>query len=218
MATTRLRILATASGVSYYPQYVAQDLGYFADEELEIEAEAPGHGPWGARALVAGSADIALGGIWRPLMYHGRIADFRAFAQLCVRCPAVILGRKPMQRFQWRDLVGKVVRGPGRLADASHCHTRYPPARRRGSVEGPLHPGLPVRGGKGALSRRARRLLYRLSAARGGTGRSRGRTCGGRSRQGGRRAAVERLLRDRGVPGPRRQRRRAVRAGDPAGA
>ena len=109
MATTRLRLLASASGVSYYPQYVAQDLGYFAAEGLEIEAQAPGHGPWGARALVAGSAEIALGGIWRPLMYHGRIADFRAFAQLCVGCPAFILARKPMQRFQWRDLVGKVV-------------------------------------------------------------------------------------------------------------
>ncbi|MBI4182926.1 MAG: ABC transporter substrate-binding protein [Proteobacteria bacterium] len=109
MAKDLLKVLAATSGVYYYPAYVAHDLGCFADEGLEVALEAPGHGPWGARALLAGAADIALGGMWRPLMYRGRIADFSVFAQLCARCPAFILGRRPMPDFAWSDLVGKRV-------------------------------------------------------------------------------------------------------------
>lgn len=105
----RLRVSATAAGISYYPEYLARELGYFADEDLEVVTEAPGHGPFVVRALSAGKADVALGGIWRPLMYRGRLEHLTAFAQLCIRCPTRVISRERMRDFDWSSLVGKKV-------------------------------------------------------------------------------------------------------------
>ncbi|MBI4182487.1 MAG: ABC transporter substrate-binding protein [Proteobacteria bacterium] len=105
----RLRISATGAGVSYYPEFLARELGYFADEDLEVVTEAPGHGPWVARALRERTAEVVLGGIWRPLMYRGRLDAFVAFAQLCVRCPTLVIGRRAAPNFRWADLIGRTV-------------------------------------------------------------------------------------------------------------
>jgi NitT/TauT family transport system substrate-binding protein len=109
---TRVRVAATGAGVAYYPAFVAQEFGYFADEGLEVETTVPGLGPWVARALASGEADVALGGIWRPLMYRGRLTTLYAFAQLCDRCPFVLLSRHRVERFTWKDLVGRTVLVP----------------------------------------------------------------------------------------------------------
>ncbi len=105
----RIRITATGAGLSYYPEFVARELGYFEDEDLLVETQAPGHGPWVTRALRDGSADIALGGIWRPLMYRGRLEKLCPFAQLCVRCPSLVVGRAPIEGARWSDLVRRKV-------------------------------------------------------------------------------------------------------------
>lgn len=119
-----LRVSATAAGVSYYPEFVARELGYFRDEELEVVTEAPGHGPFVVRALSAGAADVALGGIWRPLMYRGRLDHLVAFAQLCIRCATRVISRTPLSGFEWSAFEGKRVivpdgsPTPGVLVDA----------------------------------------------------------------------------------------------------
>lgn len=63
-----VRVAATGAGLGYYPSFVAAELGFFADENLEVHVDVPG--PWRvAQMLRSGDADIVLGGIWRPLMY-----------------------------------------------------------------------------------------------------------------------------------------------------
>jgi NitT/TauT family transport system substrate-binding protein len=109
---TRVRVAATGAGVAYYPAFVAQELGYFQEEHLEVETTVPGLGPWVARALASGEVDVALGGIWRPLMYRGRLTTLYAFAQLCDRCPFVLLSRRPVERFEWKQLGGCTVMVP----------------------------------------------------------------------------------------------------------
>ena len=109
MEYDKLRITATGAGVSYYPEFIARELGFFEDEGLVVETHAPGHGPWVARDLDAGTAEIALGGIWRPLMYRGRLSTYYAFAQLCARCPLVLLSRSRLPDFAWQDLFNKIV-------------------------------------------------------------------------------------------------------------
>ncbi|MBI3969125.1 MAG: ABC transporter substrate-binding protein [Chloroflexi bacterium] len=99
---------AAGTGVYYVPEYLARELGYFADEGLTIETEAPG-GTWLAGQLSSGGAEIALGGVWRPLMYRGRLGAYLSFAQLTIRNPQVLVGRTPAERFQWTDLYGKSV-------------------------------------------------------------------------------------------------------------
>lgn len=107
-----VRVTAIHAGVGYYPAFLARSLGYFEHEGLTVTTVVPGHGPWVARALAAGEADIALGGIWRPLAYKGRLETFRVFAQLCIRAPWVILGRDPERSFAWNDLEGREVLVP----------------------------------------------------------------------------------------------------------
>lgn len=109
MAHDKLRVTATGAGVAYYPEFVARELGYFEDEGLVVETRAPGHGPWVARDLDTDAADVALGGIWRPLMYRGRLSTYYAFAQLCARCPLYLLSRNRLNDFSWPDLFDKIV-------------------------------------------------------------------------------------------------------------
>jgi NitT/TauT family transport system substrate-binding protein len=104
-----LRVTAPGSGVAYYPQFIAHEQGFFAEEGLAVQIESRGRGPWIAQALASQEADVALGGIWRPLIYRDRLMTFRAFAQLCMRCPDVLVSRRPVERFRWTDLHGRSV-------------------------------------------------------------------------------------------------------------
>jgi NitT/TauT family transport system substrate-binding protein len=108
--TCSVRVADSGSGVYYAPQYLALELGFFVKEGLQVETEVPG----GARLveyLSSGRADIALGGVWRPLMYRGRLETLAAFAMLCARTPQVLVARRPPQGdgFAWQDLVGTSV-------------------------------------------------------------------------------------------------------------
>lgn len=110
--TDIVRVTATGAGVSYYPEFLARELGYFADEDLDVQTVAPGHGPWVARALDNDEADIALGGIWRPLMYQGRLAEYSPFAQLCIACPTQFVSRTQRDVFAWTDVEGQDILVP----------------------------------------------------------------------------------------------------------
>jgi NitT/TauT family transport system substrate-binding protein len=103
-----LRVTASGAGASYLPHYLAHRLGLYAAEGLDVQTDAPG-GAWLARNLASGAAEVALGGIWRPLMYLGRGVTFKAFALLCIRNPQVLIGRAPMERFDWNNLRGMTV-------------------------------------------------------------------------------------------------------------
>jgi NitT/TauT family transport system substrate-binding protein len=108
-----VRISSTGAGVNYYPEFVARELGFFADEGLDVKVEVLGNGPGVPREVGSGAADIGLGGIWLPMLYRGRLHTFMPFAQLCNRLAAVLLARKPIERFSWADLPGRIVVAPG---------------------------------------------------------------------------------------------------------
>jgi len=103
-----VRVSASGTGAAYVPHYLAQRLGLYAAEGLEVRTEAPG-GAWLARHLTSGAAEVALGGIWRPLMYLGRLHTFKAFALLCIRNPQVLIARAVTHRFDWTELRGRTV-------------------------------------------------------------------------------------------------------------
>ena len=99
------------TGIAYYPDYLAQVLGYFEDEQIDIVADAPGHGPFVADALATGASDIGLGGMWRPL-FGRRKAPMWCFAQLVDSYSGVLLARTQTEPFTYDQLVGKVVTIP----------------------------------------------------------------------------------------------------------
>lgn len=106
------RVSATGAGVTYYPEFVARELGYFADENLDVVTDVPPNKDLVATNIAADTADAALGGIWRPLMYRGRLKTFSVFLQVCDRFGGVVLGRPSDTPFAWTDLIGKLVLVP----------------------------------------------------------------------------------------------------------
>src|SRR5205807_620686 len=75
----RVTIVGVAEGVYYTPQIVALELGFFEDEGLRVvyNGRSDPHGL--ARAVSEGRADVALGGLWRPLLYAQLGVPFVAF-------------------------------------------------------------------------------------------------------------------------------------------
>ena len=107
----KVRIAPSGPAPNYAPHYLAEDFGFFADEGLDVTSDTyagPGSS-WLADLLVDGRAEVALGGIWIPLAYEGRIAQLPAFAQVCSRNPQVLMARKPTDGFNWRDAYDKRV-------------------------------------------------------------------------------------------------------------
>jgi NitT/TauT family transport system substrate-binding protein len=105
----RFHISATGHSLNYFPQYVAQELGFFADAGLTVTSDVPS--PW-MQVLTdidSGHAAAALGGLWVPTMFYGKVRDYRAFCQMSARCPLVLVSRRLADRFDWRQLEGRLV-------------------------------------------------------------------------------------------------------------
>lgn len=102
-------ISATGLSINYMPEYLARELGYFADEGLEVSSYVPS--PW-TQVLTdinEGEYQAVVGGIWCPLIYKRRVRSYFAFAKVASRCPMSLLSHKPIENFQWKDLEGKKV-------------------------------------------------------------------------------------------------------------
>ena len=96
--------------VFYAPQFVAIHRGFFADERLDVTAEAAGGGRTTVSALLDGSIDIGLGGIMRSLDLadrDGRLLPH--FIEVNSRNGFFLLAREPRPGFAWSDLVGREV-------------------------------------------------------------------------------------------------------------
>jgi NitT/TauT family transport system substrate-binding protein len=96
--------------VFYAPQFVAIHRGFFAEEGLDVSAEAAGGGRTTVSALIDGSIDIGLGGIMRSLDLadrDGRLLPH--FIEVNSRNGFFLLAREPRPSFAWSDLAGREV-------------------------------------------------------------------------------------------------------------
>ena len=96
--------------VFYAPQFVAIHRGFFAEEGLDVTAEAAGGGRTTVSALIDGSIEIGLGGIMRSLDLadrDGRLLPH--FIEVNSRNGFFLLAREPKPRFAWSDLEGREV-------------------------------------------------------------------------------------------------------------
>jgi NitT/TauT family transport system substrate-binding protein len=109
--THRLNLTESAPALKFAPQYLAEELGFFAANDIAITGniDAGPAGSWLADNLVSRAADIALGGIWLPLVYKDLgIAELVPFAAVCHRNPAILISRTPLTApFSWSMLEGK---------------------------------------------------------------------------------------------------------------
>lgn len=118
-----LKISATANGLNYLPEYLADASGLFADAGLSVTATAKD--PWTGviEDLESGAADLALGGLWVPAMYAGSARQFTVVCQLNHQFPMAIVLRRPQPGFQLNDLTGKTLIAPGAGGSAPYAFT-----------------------------------------------------------------------------------------------
>lgn len=102
-------VSATGHSINYLPQYIAERHGFFREQGLNVTCSVPQ--PWEGVLddLSNGTADIALGGIWVPSIYHTRVRNYTVFAQLSNRAPLTLLKRGPCEGFKLSDIAGSTV-------------------------------------------------------------------------------------------------------------
>ncbi|MFJ6742793.1 ABC transporter substrate-binding protein [Streptomyces sp. NPDC091279] len=122
----KLTVSATANGLNYLPEYLADQEGLFQDAGLDVTAVACD--PWTGVLddLESGRADIALGGLWVPAMYAGSPRELSVVCQLNHQFPMAIAlrnGGDTSAGFALEDLLGKVVLAPGAGGSAPYEFT-----------------------------------------------------------------------------------------------
>ena len=97
----------------YAPQYVAIELGFFADEGIEIVLETGQGADRSMVALISGDAQIGLMGTEAAIYVYieGREDHAIAFAQLTQRAGNFLVSREPMPDFAWDDVRGRTIIG-----------------------------------------------------------------------------------------------------------
>ena len=125
-ALTPVRLNEVVHSVFYAPQYVAQELGFFEEEGLEVTVAIGNGADKSMTALLSDSADIALLGTEAGIyVYNEGKEDYpKAFAQLTQRAGNFLVSRIEEPNFAWNDLKGKSVIG-GRLGGMPELVLEY---------------------------------------------------------------------------------------------
>ena len=125
-ALTPVRLNEVVHSVFYAPQYVAQELGFFEEEGLDVTVAVGNGADKSMTALLSDSADIALLGTEAGIyVYNEGKEDYpKAFAQLTQRAGNFLVSREAEPDFQWSDLKGKSVIG-GRLGGMPELVLEY---------------------------------------------------------------------------------------------
>ena len=123
--TVTVRLNEVTHSVFYAPQYAAMELGYFAEEGLDIELTNGGGADKVMTAVVSGQSDVGLaGGESCIYVYNqGKEDHPLIFAQLTRRDGSFLVGRTDGP-FSWEDLRGKTVIG-GRLGGMPEMTLEY---------------------------------------------------------------------------------------------
>lgn len=123
---TPVRLNEVVHSVFYAPQYVAQELGFFTEEGLDVSVTIGNGADKSMTALLSDSADIALLGTEAGIYVYneGKENYPKAFLQLTQRAGNFLVSRTEEPDFQWTDLKGKSVIG-GRLGGMPELVLEY---------------------------------------------------------------------------------------------
>ena len=108
---TKLQINEVTHSVFYAPLYLADALGYFQDENIEIELTNGGGADNVMSAVLSGDADIGFCGPEAALyvLIGGSTDVPTVFGQLTKRDGSFLVSRTPQPNFSWTDLQGKEI-------------------------------------------------------------------------------------------------------------
>ena len=102
-----------AHSIFYAPQYAAYELGYFAEEGIDLQIVTGFGADKVMTAVLSGEAEIGFMGCESTVYaYNQGAQDYVVnFAQLTQRAGNFLVAREEMPDFQWSDLIGKNVLG-----------------------------------------------------------------------------------------------------------
>ena len=108
---TPVRLNEVVHSVFYAPQYVAQEMGFFEEEGLDVTVSVGNGADKSMTALLSDSADIALLGTEAGIYVYneGKENYPKAFLQLTQRAGNFLVSRTEEPDFQWTDLQGHSV-------------------------------------------------------------------------------------------------------------
>lgn len=106
-----IRINEVTHSVFYAPMYLADSLGYFADEGIKIELTNGGGADSTMAAVLSGAADVGFCGPEAAIYVAigGSNDAPKVFGQLTKRDGSFLVGRKPEPDFDWKSLEGKEI-------------------------------------------------------------------------------------------------------------
>ena len=107
-----VRVLESLRSPYFLPQYLAQNLGFFKEQNLNVTISAKG--PEAIRAALAdGKADIVICGLQRIIFNPAAKSQPKVFAVIATRDGSLLLARekKEPEGFQWQSLKRKTVIG-----------------------------------------------------------------------------------------------------------
>lgn len=109
--TTTIRLNEVTHSVFYAPLYLADALGYFEEEKIEIELTNGGGADSVMAAVLSGDSDIGFCGPEAALyVLIGGSSDVpTVFGQLTKRDGSFLVSRNPEPDFKWEDLKGKEI-------------------------------------------------------------------------------------------------------------
>ncbi len=107
----KVRLNEVTHSVFYAPMYLADSLGYFEEEGIEIELTNGGGADKVMTAVLSGDADIGFCGPEAAFyVATGGTSDTpTVFAQLTLRDGSFLVGRQPEPDFKWENLAGKEI-------------------------------------------------------------------------------------------------------------
>lgn len=111
--TTKVTLNEVAHSIFYAPQYAAIELGYFAEEGIDLTVVTGFGADKTMTAVVSGEADIGFMGSESSIYaYTQGASDYVVnFAQLTQRAGNFLVAREEMPDFTWEDIKGRKVLG-----------------------------------------------------------------------------------------------------------
>lgn len=108
---TKIRLNEVTHSVFYAPMYLAEALGYFEEENIEIELTNGGGADNVMAAVLSGDADIGFCGPEAALyvLVGGSTDVPTVIGQLTKRDGSFLVSRKAEPNFKWEDLKGKEI-------------------------------------------------------------------------------------------------------------
>lgn len=110
---TVVRLNEVVRSVFFAPQYVAIELGFFADYGIEVVLDTGQGADRSMIALIANEADIGLMGTEAAIYVfnEGRADHAMVFAQLTQRAGNFLVSREYLPNFTWDDVIGQTIIG-----------------------------------------------------------------------------------------------------------